>query len=164
MSIPWLSNSWCSRDSGQMTVEFCVLMPVVVVVLLVTYNVVCYVSLCAQFDRCARDAVVSAGTSPSGKATQASAVQEITEILEASMQSKLCEIEVCSKAGAHTESSETGTLRFLISPLLTTYTCTMHYKPWPTNFQVAGMTIDFGARVDHTQTLVVDRFRAMVVA
>lgn len=162
--MSWFKNSWFSRESGQMTVEFCVLMPVVVVVLLVAYNVVCYVSLCAQFDRCARDAVVSAGTSPSGKATQASAVEEITETLQASMQSKLCEIEVFAQAGAHTESKEKGSLRFLISPLLTTYTCTMHYKPWPLNFQIAGMNIDFGASVDHTQTLVVDRFRAMVVA
>ena len=52
---------------GQICVEFAALMPVVIVVMLIAYNIVCYVQLCSKFDRCARDAIAVLGVSPPGK-------------------------------------------------------------------------------------------------
>lgn len=56
-------------QSGQMTVELATLIPVIVVVALIGYNVVRFAQACALFDRAAREAVVSLG-SPSRRAEQ----------------------------------------------------------------------------------------------
>ena len=54
-------------------------------------------------------------------------------------------------------------LSYAISPLLTRYTCTMKYKPWPSSFVCAGVAFSPQAYVEHKKSLVVDRFRAGVL-
>lgn len=145
---------------GQICVEFAALMPVVIVVMLIAYNIVCYVQLCSKFDRCARDAIAVLGVSPPGKQSADNAASEIKTAIQTAMGEAACDVNVQAQSAC----DETGAkFKFFISPLLTTYTCKMSYKPWPLSVCIAGISVDFGARIDYTQRLVVDRFRPGVL-
>lgn len=52
------------RDSGQMTVELVVVLPVLIVVAVIAINALQFISDCALFDRSAHDAVRIYGASP----------------------------------------------------------------------------------------------------
>ena len=67
-----------------------------------------------------------------------------------------------SETGAEPEAVGRG-LTFPVSPLLTTYTCTLRYRPWPGSFVIAGVAFRPPVALRHTKTLVVDRFRPGVV-
>ncbi|MCH3942361.1 MAG: pilus assembly protein [Atopobiaceae bacterium] len=56
------------EERGQMTVELAVVVPVVVVMALVVFDLMRFVALCARFDRVSLDAVVSQGISPPWRA------------------------------------------------------------------------------------------------
>ena len=72
-----------------------------------------------------------------------------------------CEVSV-GASGASAHSSGRG-LRFPVSPLLTTYTCTLRYRPWPHSFVIAGVAFSPPVALTHERTLTVDRFKPGVV-
>lgn len=144
-------------NTGQMCVELVVLMPIILVVILISYNVGMYCNLCSRFDRCAQEAILVQGVAPAGEQSAQHACEEIQNQLRAAMDTDLCDIEVQNDA-LHADPSRP--LSYAISPLLTRYTCTMKYKPWPSSFVCAGVAFSPRAYIEHKKSLVVDRFRA----
>ena len=63
-----------TRESGQMTVELAAMLPVIIVVALIVYNLAKYAEVCSTFDRVSLDAAVSHGVSPSGSQSRGAAV------------------------------------------------------------------------------------------
>ena len=149
---------WCRR--GQMTVELAVVTPVVIVVALIVLNLMGYVEACAAFDQAALDAVVSHGVAPAGEQTQIAAVDEVRSALaDALGREDTCEVEVSASAASEDATEAT----FAISPLLTRYTCTLVYHPWPSLLRLPGVTYEAPIALRHERELVVDRYRPGVV-
>lgn len=145
---------------GQMTIELAVVTPVVIVVALIVLNLMAFVEACAAFDQAALDAVISHGVAPAGEQTQVAAVDEVREALaEALGREGTCEVEV--SASAVGEGAPDAT--FAISPLLTRYTCTLIYRPWPRLVSMPGIVFEAPLSLRHERELVVDRYRPGVV-
>ena len=169
--MPTLSGLWTAGlrgegredlkdDGGQMCVELAVLMPVVIVVALIVYNLSSYLVICAEFDRASQNAIVLLGVSPSGEQTAASAAGQVrSSIVESVGHEDRCDVEVTSQRVSEDDSGG----EFVISPLLTRYTCRLSFHPWPSSFVLAGVSIDSPLVLSHERTLVVDRFRPGVV-
>ena len=51
----------------------------------------------------------------------------------------------------------------VVSPLLTRYTCTLVYRPWPRLLRMPGVTYEAPLALRHERELVVDRYRPGVV-
>lgn len=148
--------------SGQMNVELAVLVPIMLVVGLIAYNLSVFVALTATFDRAAANAIVSFGVSPSGYATEAAAITQIKSEVERALANDRCIVEV-KAAPVYEDSPDTSAVVFPMSPLLTRYTVRMKYKTWPSAMSFAGTHFDPPFYLEHEKTLVVDRFRPGVV-
>ena len=148
-----------------MTVELAVVLPVTIAVVLVAVNLLRFSAACASFDRVALDAVVSQGVAPAGDQNRAAAVDEVRSCIQGALQDDDLAIEVSAEqlSGASGDAGGGRGVGFPISPLLTRFTCTMHYTPWPRVDSFAGVQVATPPTIDHTRTLVVDRFRAGVV-
>lgn len=146
---------------GQMAVELAVLVPVIVVTALIVLNLCRFVEVCAAFDRIAPDAVISHGVSPAGEQSALSSAGSVKACIEKALASSRCEVSV-SVSGAEPVAVGRG-LTFPVSPLLTTYTCTLSYHPWPGSFVIAGVSFSPPVTLRHVRTLVVDRYRPGVV-
>lgn len=158
-STAWLARR-ASSESGQMAVELAVLMPVVVVVALVVYNLARFVEACATFDRVAPDAVLTQGVSPAGEQTQLVAREAVRDAIAGALDApESCEVEV--EAESVRASGERSPIT--VSPLLTRFRCTLVFRPWPSSFVMAGVAFDAPLALRHERTLVVDRYRPGVV-
>lgn len=149
-----------SQD-GQMAVELALTIPVAIVVALVVFNLCRFVEACATFDRAALDAVVSQGVSPAGEQSALSSAGAVRSCIEEALDLSSCEVLV-ELSGAPDEAGGGG-ISFPMSPLLTTYTCTLRYRPWPGSFVLAGVAFRPPMALVHVRRLVVDRFRPGVV-
>lgn len=70
-------------ERGQMTVELCIVFPVIIVIAAIAINALCFFSECAEFDRVARNCVRIYATSLPESADSGS--------VSASITSKICE-------------------------------------------------------------------------
>lgn len=154
-------GAYLRSERGQMAVEFAVLVPVGIVVALIVFNLCRFVEACATFDRVALDAVVAQGVSPPGEQSALSSASAVESCIRSALAMSNCEVSV-QVSGAEPTSGGGG-LRFPISPLLTTYTCTLRYRPWPGTFVLAGVPFRPPVALTHVRTLVIDRFRPGVV-
>ena len=157
----WSGRMSPRGTSGQMAVEMAVLVPAGIVVALIVLNLCRFVEACATFDRVAMDAVVSQGVSPPGEQSALSSAGAVRSCIEQAMASSSCEVSV-TVSGADVPRGGGG-LRFPVSPLLATYTCTLRYRPWPGSFVMAGIAFRPPVVLTHERRLVVDRFRPGVV-
>lgn len=149
-----------SGSEGQMTVELAVLIPPAIVLAIVLYNLMGFIDSCAAFDRLSLDAVVAHGVAPGGTQTSELATGEVEQAIRSALgREGACEIQV--EATLLSDAGQTGEM--LISPLLTRYTCTLLYKPWPRSVRMPGITVEIPLALKHERTLVVDRFRSGVV-
>ena len=156
-------GAWRSRaERGQMAVELAVVLPVCIVVGLVAYNLCRFVEACATFDRVAPDAVIALGVSPAGEQSALSAAGQVRSSIQSALDMSSCEVSV-QVSGAQQDGAAGHGLGFSVSPLLTTFTCTLRYRPWPGSFVMAGVVFTPPIALTHTRTLVVDRFRPGVV-
>ncbi len=146
---------------GQMAVELAVTIPVAIVVGLIVLNLCRFAEACATFDRVAFDAVVSQGVSPPGEQSALSAAGAVRSRIESALSMRSCEVSV-TVSGAGQPAGGDG-LSFPVSPLLTTFTCTLRYRPWPGSFVIAGVRFGPPVSLTHVRTLVVDRYRPGVV-
>ena len=147
-------------EGGQMTVELAVMVPVTIVVALIVLNLMWFVEACAAFDQAALDAVVAHGVSPAGEQTQAAAVAQVESALEQALgREGACEVEVSAQAVSGGDEPTS----LAISPLLTRYTCTLIYRPWPRLLRMPGVTYEAPLALRHERELVVDRYRPGVV-
>lgn len=145
--------------SGQMAVELAALMPVVLALTIVVFNLVRFVEAVAVFDRVALDAVVTQGVAPEGDQSLVSSVNAVrTAIEEACSDMGSCEVSV--RAVPLNTGEETG---ISVNPLLTRFVCTLRFRPWPLSFSVAGIDAGIPLALTHERSIVVDRFRSGVV-
>ncbi len=152
-------SRFIDADDGQMSVELAVIMPVAIVVALAIANIMAFLDCCTRFDRASLDAVIAHGVSPSGTQSSVSAVSGIESALaEAMGEGEAITVEVSSSSLA----SDPGEL-LSMAPHLVRYTCTMRFRPWPRHLVIAGAVVDAPFEIEHTRTLVVDRYRPGVV-
>ena len=148
-------------ERGQMSVELAVLVPVIIVVALVGYNLMCFVELCSAFDHIALDSIISQGVSPTGELGTQAACEAVRSCTVEALGSTRCYVEVRASFASEGEGGEG--VSFVISPLLTRYTCTLIYHPWPGSFSMGSLVYESPVVLTHERTLVVDRFRPGVV-
>jgi len=132
------------EERAQATVEMAVVTPVLLVLALIVYNVMIFASAVARFDRVVPDIVLAHAVASEGEGDESSADASATvqtQILNA-MEGYDLQIEVSSEQGA--EASDGGLLS--LSGTFRTYTCTMHYEPWPTSLSIAGVADNVVAR------------------
>ncbi len=98
--------------SGQLTVEFAVGFPVMIVVAIIATNAVLFFGDCAVFDRAFREAVRVYATSPAYEQTVQDSKELITEALSETMSADRLVVGVAveSVSGGHT--CFTGTVQF----------------------------------------------------
>ena len=142
------------RDhSGQMAVELALLMPVVIVMSLVLYNLLRFVCICGVFDRVAPNAVLSQGVCASRARAGVFAVDEVRRRIEDALDERSsCSVEVEAVRVGHASVGSP----LSVGPLPVCYTCTLEYRPWPASFVLAGVAYDAPAGLRHQRTLVVD--------
>lgn len=149
---------------AQATVEMAVVAPVLIVLALIVYNAMLFVSAIARFDRVAPDIVLAHGVSPASAAdgthgTGGGAEEVVAEQLEAAMEGYNLEIEVKRESG----SDQGGETVLSLVGALETYRCTMRYRPWPGGLSVAGVELGAPAFLVHERSVTVDPWRPGVI-
>ena len=155
-------RAWFVRDEqlGQAAVEMAVLIPAIVVVALLAFNVMRYAELCARFDRVAPDAVLAHGVSPAGSSGELAGVDAVTEAIKEGMGGASCEVEV---AVEDLGLSGSGKALLALAAGTTRFTCTLSYTPWPSSVSIAGAGFQLPELAKHERTIVVDRWKAAIV-
>ncbi len=149
------------EERAQATVEMAVVTPVLLVLALIVYNVMVFASAVARFDRVVPDIVLAHAVAPEGEGDESSidaSATVQTQILNV-MEGYDLQIEVSSEQGAAV--SDGGLLS--LSGTFRTYTCTMHYEPWPSSLSIAGLSLGAPAQLSHERTVTIDPWRPGVV-
>ncbi len=149
-------------ERGQMTVELAVMVPVCIVVALIVFNLVRFAVVCAEFDRVAQDAVISQGVAPSGEQSAANACSEVKACVVAALNAEYVDVSVTTEGVLDGEGTSRG-IAFPVSPLLTRFVCTLRYQTWPRAMTLAGVCYAPPFVLEHSKSIVVDRYRAGVV-
>lgn len=160
------------EDRAQATVEMAVIAPVLIVVGLIVYNLMLFVAATARFDRVAPDVVIAHGVSPAGGegGSAAAAAKRVEGELRRAMGDYPVEVEVGLGGGAAGGEGDGsaggeeggGTMLSLVGSLRT-YTCTMHFTPWPQGISIAGVSLGAPAVLTHERSMTVDPWRPGVV-
>lgn len=144
---------------AQATVEMAVVTPVLIVLALIVYNLMVFLSATARFDRVAPDVVLAHAVSPASDGGGAASEAETVRLqLERAMEGYEVEIEVVEEADA----SEGDTLLSLVGAQRT-YRCTMVYRPWPQGLSIAGVSMGAPFALRHERPVTVDPWRPGVV-
>ncbi len=147
---------------AQATVEMAVVLPVMLVLALIVYNLMLFAVAVARFDRVAPDIVIAHAVAPPGDlgvgATPSSIVAVVSQELERAMEGHAVEITVERSS----DELQTDAALSLVGAL-ETYRCRMRFMPWPTSFSLAG--VEFGAPValEHVRSVTIDPWRSGVV-
>lgn len=158
------ANHRCSlvgEERAQATVEMAVVVPVLLVLALIVYNIMLFVAATARFDRIAPDIVAAHAVSPSGESDGSTddSVGVIESQIEGAMAGYGVEIEVtCTEGGA----SSGDDLLTLIGGLRT-YRCSMRMRPWPSSLSIAGVDLGAPVALAHHRNVTVDPWRPGVV-
>lgn len=158
------ANHRCSlvgEERAQATVEMAVVIPVLLVLALIVYNIMLFVAATARFDRIAPDIVAAHAVSPSGESDGSTddSVGAIESQIEGAMAGYDVEIEVtCTEGGA----SSGDDLLTLIGGLRT-YRCSLHMRPWPSSLSIAGVDLGAPVALAHHRDVTVDPWRPGVV-
>lgn len=160
-----------SGQSGQMTVELAVCIPVLLAVMGVAVNLMVFLGDCARFDRLAAEAVRVEAASPGyGRYSTAARVDAVESLLSSCFaQQEHLSIRVQASAGTTGESTrddqgeqqnnELGAA-FSLEPHHETYACTLSYLPW--GFGDSFFGIRFSG-ITHTRSYTIDPFRPGVL-
>lgn len=152
------------EERAQATVEMAVVTPVLLVLALIVYNLMVFLSATARFDRIAPDTVIAQGVSPagesgaSGKVSDASA--DIEKAIKKAMGNYDVEVEVSCTAGGGVQEGERG---LALVGALRTYRCEFRMKPWPSGLTIAGVSMGAPAFLRHERSVTIDPWRPGVV-
>ncbi len=149
------------EECAQATVEMAVVTPVLLVLALIAYNVMIFAGAVARFDRVVPDIVLAHAAAPGGEGDESSidASATVQAQIQDAMEGYDLQVEVSSEQG--TASSDGGLLS--LSGTFRTYTCTMHYEPWPSSLSIAGVSLGAPAVLTHERAVTVDPWRPGVV-
>lgn len=143
---------------AQATVEMVIVVPVLLVLALITYNIMMFLSAVARFDRVAPDIVLAHAVAGAGD-SETSAVGTVIGELEDAMGSYDVDVNVtCAEDG----QTGAGALFALVGGQRT-YRCTLIFTPWPSGFSIAGVSLGAPLKLEHTREVVVDPWRPGVV-
>ena len=142
-------------DTGQMTVEMVVALPVAVVLLLITTNLMFFLSSCARFDNVAATAVVDAGCRYPASSTPDDLSANIRSYIVSAMGAgSRCDITVRRVGSSLGEG-------LFSTPV--EYECTMRYRPWPSvgaSMTVGEVRSGSLSVLTRTRSVAIDPFRA----
>ena len=149
------------EERAQATVEMAVVTPVLLVLALIAYNVMIFAGAVARFDRVVPDIVLAHAVAPGGEGDESSidASTTVQAQIQDAMEGYDLQVEVLSEQGT---ASSDGSLLSL-SGTFRTYTCTMHYEPWPSLLSIAGVFLGAPAVLTHERAVTVDPWRPGVV-
>lgn len=167
------------EERAQATVELAVVAPVLVVLALISYNMMVFVSASARFDRVAPDIVLAHGGSPSAPVVDAGAeergtLDDVERELRCAMEGYGVEIEVeivdgdrggapsadgvPGRQGGRADSPALG-----LVGSLRTFTCVMRYRPWPQGWSLAGVQLGTPFFIEHERSVTIDPWRSGVI-
>ncbi len=130
-----------SKESGQTAVEFAVVTPVILIIMVIIIDGMVFMSECARFDQLAPQHIIAYAVSPSRDGyAQDSRTTAIQGALNKDFEKQGSSVTVTAEdAGAVLAS-------------MTVYRCTFKFTPWP--LSAAGAP----AALEHTCTLAVDPY------
>ena len=99
-------------EQGQMTIEFVVALPAMLVVAVIAVNACTFFGLCAAFDNSFRDAVRVCATSPAYGQDVAQSCTLVEEQLADVAHAQNVEVEVTARAVSQGHTTFSGLLRF----------------------------------------------------
>ena len=149
-------------EEGQMIVEMAVVAPVLIIVAVVVFNLLMFLTAVARFDRVAFDAVLALAVAPSGEASDRGQEHTVQEAIAGAM-GKMRGVTVTVQAEPAWKDVATGRVGFSCAPYLTRYRCVLSYEPWPQGLTVAGVSAGTPPTLRHERIIVVDRYRSGVV-
>lgn len=100
------------NESGQMTVEFMVMLPVLLIVAVIAVNVLLFFSECAAFDRLAREAVRIHACSPTYGQSSERSCSQIDQMIKESFEEEYLESSVSVSGSSSGHLTFTSTLVF----------------------------------------------------
>ena len=110
-----------------MAVELAVVLPLVITVAIVVFNLMAFLEASARFDRVAPGAVLAMGVSPAGsEGGTADAVRSVQAAIEHAM-AGVWAVEVSVETQGAWEGSPNTNVGFSFAPHLTRYVCTLEY-------------------------------------
>lgn len=149
------------EERAQATVEMAMIVPVLLVLALIVYNVMIFAGAVARFDRVVPDIVLAHAVAPGGEGDESSidASATVQAQIQDAMEGYELQVEVSSERG--TATSDSGLLS--LSGTFRTYTCAMHYEPWPSSLSIAGFSLGAPAVLTHERAVTVDPWHPGVV-
>lgn len=105
------ASAW-ENDSGQMTVEFMVALPVLLIVAVIATNALLFFSECAAFDRVARDAVRVHACSPTYGQTSDQSSAQVEQVLQACFEKEYLDCAVTVSNASMGQTTYVSTLTF----------------------------------------------------
>ena len=143
---------------AQAMVEMVVVVPVLLVLALITYNIMLFLSAVARFDRVAPDIVLAHAAAPAG-VSETSAADKVASELERAMGFYDVDVDVTC-----VEDGQTGAeALFALVGGQRTYRCALAFTPWPSGFTIAGVSLGAPLKLEHVREVVVDPWRPGVV-
>lgn len=150
------------EERAQATVEMAVVVPVLIVLALIVYNIMIFVSAVARFDRVVPDIAIAQGISVSASSNRDSADAEARKAVKTQIEHAMdgydVQIQVASDAG-----KEDGDSMLALVGATKTYVCTMRYSPWPSRLSIAGIDLGAPAILSHERRVTVDPWRPGVL-
>ncbi|MCL2136333.1 MAG: pilus assembly protein [Coriobacteriia bacterium] len=145
---------------GQSTVELAVCLPVLLIMILCTFNFCLYLSACARFDPLAAEAVRTQATSPgAGEFDIGSKESLVRSCLVLGMGddyhlSISVSVETVGYGGF--SSSEADGILLSLLPRQERITCTMEFIPWGIPSSIFGISLP---RLTHSRVFIIDPYR-----
>ncbi|MDO5044958.1 MAG: hypothetical protein Q4E22_06670 [Coriobacteriia bacterium] len=147
-------------EKGQMFVEYALLLPVVLILIIVLINLFWYVRAVVHFDQISTNAVLAHASSPSAS-HESNSHDLVRQAIEKSLKDfKRIEISVSSEG---LDSDENTKALFSLKAHLKKYTCTLVYEPWPLSFGVGDFDAKIPLQLKYEKSLVIDPYRPGVV-
>lgn len=146
--------------AGQSTVELAVCLPIILVMVLVSYNVALYLSACARFDPLAAEAVRTQATSPGageyGQSTRAGLIQDcLTQVMGDSYDVTIS-VSIESITYGNLDASDNASIVLSLLPAQERVICTMQFNPWGIPRSVFGISLPV---FTHHRMFVIDPYR-----
>lgn len=149
-----------AERKAQATVEMAIVVPVLVALAIIAYNLMLYSSAVARFDRVAPDIVIAHISSPAtGEGHSRDSARATAELeLARAMGDLPVEVDISPE---ETEGAGDSIFRLVGSP--GAYRCSMLFRPWPSRFSIAGISLSVPFGLHHERRVVVDSWRPGVV-
>lgn len=135
------------NNYGQMSVELCVTLPVILIFLVIAIDGMVFINACSKFDHVANQAILAFACSQDGNEfDEEEALNDVKKAMEEASGKQHASVEV--------EAQKCGIMGDLVK-----YTCQLNYFPWPLSAnQVSIFGVNLSASLKHKRVFVVRAF------